>query len=46
MTTGKNSQPPPGAPSFCTKSTPANNKILCNLTNAKFKISIDKHLEM
>lgn len=36
----------PGAPSFCTKSTPANNKILCNLTNAKFKISIDKYLEM
>lgn len=36
----------PGAPSFCTKNTPENNKILCNLTNAKFKISIDKHLEM
>ena len=36
----------PGAPAFCTKTTPANNKILCNLTNAKSKISIDKHLEM
>lgn len=38
--------PARGAPSFCTKRTPASRKTLCNLMNKKFNFSIDKPHEM